>query len=209
MPLRARLEEAAGDVVQGRQICRAHHGERGGHSGRRSLGRWHRGQGQRDSRGGPRARTRVRTCARSRVRPRARPRALLRARTRASPRRESARGIARGIARDIASKVARRRARSRARSRARHRARDRGASRVAARGATRGGPPRDSLTRRDSLTCQTFLRYSTLAMVSHARTACRRRRCCCAPLPGAPMAPWGSLRTLITAPRTLAGVMRT
>ena len=151
VPLRARLEEAAGDVVHSRQRCRAHHGERGGHSGRRSLGRWHRGQGQRDSRGGPRARTRVRTCARSRVRPRARPRALLRARTRASPRRESARGIARGIARDIASKVARRRARSRARSRARHRARDRGASRVAARGATRGGPPRDSLTRRDSL----------------------------------------------------------
>ena len=166
VPMRARLEEAAGDVVQGRQICRAHHGERGGHSGRRSLGRWHRWQGQRESRGGPRARTRARTCARSRVRPRARPRALLRAGTRASPRRESVRGIARDVVRDLACKVARRRSRSRARSRARHRARDRGASRAAARGATRGGPPRDSLTRRDSLCVSDLPMASQLIMKS-------------------------------------------
>jgi hypothetical protein len=93
---RARLEEAAGNVVQGRQICRAHHGGRGGHCGRRSLGRRHRWQGQRgsrgDSRSGPRARTRARTCPR----PRARPRALLRARSRARPRCAAACASARG-----------------------------------------------------------------------------------------------------------------
>ncbi len=69
--LRARLEEAAEDLVQGRQRCRAHHGGRGGHRGRRSLGRRHRWKGQRDSRGGPRARTRARSHARSRAKSRA------------------------------------------------------------------------------------------------------------------------------------------
>ena len=158
VPMRARLEEAAGDVVQGRQICRAHHGERGGHSGRRSLGRWHRWQGQRESRGGPRARTRARTCAGSRVRPRARPRALLRAGTRASPRRESVRGIARDVVRDLACKVARRRSRSRARDLARDIARE-SSARVAPRPAARlaGGPRVTHLPAATHSVCQTFL----------------------------------------------------
>ena len=152
---RARLEEAAGDVVQGLQICRAHHGERGGHCGRRTLGRRHRWQGRRGSRGGPRARTSARTCARSRVRPRVRPRALLRPRTRARPRREAARENARDTRRDFACKVARYRARSRVAARARdrvaYRARDRArkrrdpASRLAGIPARLTYPPRLTL----------------------------------------------------------------
>ena len=148
---RARLEEAAGDVVQGRQICRAHHGERGGQCRHRSLGRRHRWQGPRgsrgDSRSGPRARTRARTCAR----PRARPRALLRARSRARPRC----GAACASACDPACEIAHeRRAISHART---HAISQRGpharshAVRVRDRSAPRGGSPRDSLTRCDSL----------------------------------------------------------
>ena len=157
---RARLEEAAGDVVQGRQICRAHHGGRGGHCGRRSLGRRHRWQGQRgsrgDSRSGPRARTRARTCPR----PRARPRALLRARSRARPRCGAACASACDPACDIAHE---RRAGSHART---HAISQRGpharshAVRVRDRSAPRGGSPRDSLTRCDSVSCHTFLGLS-------------------------------------------------
>ena len=148
---RARLEEAAGDVVQGRQIRRAHHGGRGGYCGRRSLGRRHRRQGQRgsrgDSRSGPRARTRARACPR----PRARPRALLRARTRARPRC----GAACASACDPACVNAHERragphARTPAISLRGPHARSH-AVRMRDRSAPRGGSPRDSLTRCDSL----------------------------------------------------------
>lgn len=157
VPLRARLEEAAGDVVQGRQRCRAHHGERGGHSGRRSLGRWHRGQGQRDSRGGPRARTRVRTCARSRVRPRARPRALLRARTRARPPcgpRAPVRARSRAISH---TKSVRDRTRKRTAISQRGRMRDCTRFRVRDRRAARGDPRATHLPAATHFVCHTFL----------------------------------------------------